>query len=72
MRLEAVDLGEHRVAFGALGLVELAEQQVQLARIGLPQEGIELLDQCRDARLLVHRLVGERAEVAAQRGDHPA
>ena len=44
----------------------------ELTGVGLPQEGVELLDQRRHRGLLVHRLVGQRAELGAQRGDHPA
>eukprot|EP01088_Endostelium_zonatum_P020312 TRINITY_DN7437_c0_g1_i1.p2 TRINITY_DN7437_c0_g1~~TRINITY_DN7437_c0_g1_i1.p2 ORF type:complete len:231 (+),score=-14.53 TRINITY_DN7437_c0_g1_i1:938-1630(+) len=53
-------------------MVEIAEQQAQLAGIRLPQERVQLLDQRRHARLLMHRLVGQRPEIAAQRRDHPA
>ena len=49
-----------------------AEDIVQLARVGLTQEGIELLDQGRHRGLLVHRLVGQRSELGAERRDHPA
>ncbi len=55
-----------------LGGVELAEQVAQLALVGLAQEGVDLGDQRRHGGLLVHRLVGQRAELGAQRGDHPA
>ena len=57
---------------GSAGHVKFAEQTAQFAGIGLAQEGVELLDQRRNAGLFVHRLVGQRAEFAAQRGDHPA
>ncbi|MGY4485934.1 hypothetical protein ACVWWR_005125 [Bradyrhizobium sp. LM3.2] len=49
-----------------------AEDVVQFARIGLTQEGVELFDQRRHRGLLVHRLVGQRTELGAQRRDHPA
>src|SRR3546814_5081486 len=49
-----------------------AEQAAEFAGIGLTQEGVDFLDQRRDAGLFVHRLVGQRTEFAAQRGDHPA
>ncbi|VXC48221.1 hypothetical protein SPHINGOAX6_20100 [Sphingomonas sp. AX6] len=52
--------------------VEIAEHHAQFARVGLFEEGVEFLDQRRDAGLFMHRLVGQRAEIAAQRGDHPA
>ena len=53
-------------------LVELAEQPAEFARVGLAQEGVEFGDQRGDGGLLVHRLIGQGAEFAAQRGDHPA
>ncbi len=55
-----------------LGGVELAEEVAQLALVGLAQEGVDLGDQRGHGGLLVHRLVGQRAELGAQRGDHPA
>ena len=61
----------HLVPGGARG-VEFAEQAAQLAGVGLAQEGIDFLDQRGNAGLFVHRLVGQGAEFAAQRGDHPA
>ena len=75
MRFVLVDfldqaLRVHRV-IGFLGGIQFAEQAAQFAGIGLVEEGVEFLDQPRDRGLLVHRLVGERAEFAAQRGDHP-
>ena len=57
---------------GFASLVQIAEHHAQLARIGLSQEGVKLLDQGGNAGLFVHRLVWLRAELAAQRGDHPA
>src|SRR5690606_26888745 len=73
---EVVDLGldfsfTGLVAFGA-GIIQSSEQQVQLTGISLTQEGVELFDQCGDGGLLVHGLVGQRAELGAQRGNHPA
>lgn len=76
MGLEGVDLFDQRLLGGLIaglaGGVELAEDLVQLALIGLAQEGIELFDQRRHRGLLMHRLVGQRPEFRAQRGDHPA
>jgi hypothetical protein len=69
-RLEQLLLAQ-LVAGGARG-VDVAEHHAQLAGVGLAQEGVEFLDQRRDAGLLVHRLVGQRPEFGAQRGDHPA
>ena len=54
------------------GLVDGAEQVAQLAGIGLAEEGVDLGDQRRHRGLLMHRLVGQRAELGAQGGDHPA
>src|SRR5690606_26102553 len=59
------------VASGAGG-VNGGEQQVQLAAVGLAQEGVELFDQAGNGGLLVHRLVRQRAEVGTQGGNHPA
>jgi hypothetical protein len=64
-------LGLDRVA-GFAGGVKIAEQQAEFARVGLAQESVEFLDQRRNRGLLVHRLIGQGAEFAAQRGDHPA
>ena len=52
--------------------VDVAEQAAEFAGVGLAQEGVNLLDQRRHRGLLVHRLVGQRAEFRAQRRDHPA
>src|SRR3546814_5191986 len=49
-----------------------AEQAAEFAGVGLTQEGVDFLDQRRNASLFVHRLVGQRTEFAAQRRDHPA
>src|SRR3546814_2469685 len=57
---------------GVARRVEFAEQAAQFAGVGLAQEGVDFLDQRRNAGLFVHRLVGQRTELAAQRGDHPA
>ena len=74
--LEVVDLVDQllflRLVAGLAGRVEVAEQAAEFARVGLAQEGVELFDQRRHRGLLVHRLVGQRAELGAQRGDHPA
>ena len=43
---------------GLARLVEVAEHQAQFAGIGLAKEGVELLDQRRNAGLFMHRLVG--------------
>ena len=64
-------LGLELIALGARG-VEIAEQHAELAGVGLTQEGVDFLDQRRDAGLFVHRLIGQRTEFAAQRGNHPA
>lgn len=57
---------------GVLGSVQFAEQATQLAGVRLTQEGVQLADQRADRSLLVHRLVRQRAELGAQRSDHPA
>lgn len=72
---EVVDLGQQLgflglVASGA-GSVQAGEQQVQLAGVSLAQEGVQLFDQAGNRGFLVHGLVRQRAEVGAQRGDHP-
>jgi hypothetical protein len=76
VRFVLVDLVQQAVRVDrvtrSLRRIELAEQHAQFTRIGLTQEGVELFDQRRNAGLLVHRLVGQRAEFAAQRGNHPA
>ena len=76
MGFEPVDLGLDLLGLdfvtGLAGFVKLAEQAAQLAGVGLAQEGVELLDQRGNAGLLMHRLIGQGAEFAAQRGDHPA
>ena len=74
--LEVVDLVENRLLGGGVALrarlVEIAEQAAELTRIGLLEVSVEFLDQFGHGGLLVHRLVGQRAELGAQRGDHPA
>ena len=67
-----LDLGGTGAVTGLLGLFQGAEQVVELPGVGLAQEGVELLDQARHGGLLVHGLVGQRAELGAQGGDHPA
>ena len=57
---------------GLAGSVERAEHHAEFAGIGLLQEGVKLFDQRRHRGLLVHRLVGQGTELAAQRGNHPA
>ena len=64
-------LGFHGVTSLAGG-VERAEHHAEFAGVSLPQEGVEFLDQRGHRGLLVHRLVGQGAKLAAQRGDHPA
>jgi hypothetical protein len=46
--------------------------QVQLAGIGLAQEGVQLFDQAGYGSFFVHRLIRQRAEVRTQCSDHPA
>ena len=57
---------------GLAGGVDGAEDAAELAGVGLTQEGVKLFDQRRHRGLLVHRLVRQRAELGAKRGDHPA
>ena len=57
---------------GFLRRVQFAKQAAQFAGIRLVEEGVEFLDQVGDAGLFVHRLIGQRTEFAAQRGNHPA
>jgi hypothetical protein len=54
------------------GRVEFAEQAAELTGIGLAQEGVKLFDEAGYGGLLVHGLVGQGAELAAQGRDHPA
>ncbi len=74
--LEGVDLFDQRLFLrlvaGLAGRVEAAENVVELTGVRLAQEGVEFLDQGRHRCLLVHRLVGQRSELGAQRRDHPA
>ena len=74
--LEVVDLFDQllflRLVAGLAGGVDVAEDIVELTGVGLTQEGVELFDQRRHRGLLVHRLVRQRSELGAQRGDHPA
>jgi len=76
VRFERVDLREHAVGVdriaSRLGRIKLAEHHAQFAGIGLLQERVEFRDQIGNAGLFMHRLVGQRAEFATQRGDHPA
>ena len=64
-------LGFDRVSGLASG-VKRAEHHTKLASVCLLEEGVELLDQRGHRGLLMHRLVGQRTEFAAQRSDHPA
>ena len=59
------------VALGACG-VQVTEQVVQFPRISLLEEGVQLADQVSNGGLLVHGLVRQRAELAAQSSYHPA
>ena len=72
---EVVDGGQRGLfgcaVTGRLGLIEAPEQVVELTGVGLLEEGVELLDQLRHGGLLVHRLVGKRAELGAEGGNHP-
>ena len=74
--LEVVDLVDQRSFLGLVasltGSVELTEDVVEFARVGLTQEGVEFFDQCRHRGLLVHGLIRQRSEFGAQRCDHPA
>ena len=72
--LVAVDARERLRHVAALdaGLVERREQMPQLPGVGLAQEGVDFLDQVRHRGLLVHALVGQRAEAGTQRRHHPA
>ena len=76
MGFKFVDLVQQTVGVdrvtGSLGGVEFAEQTAQFTRIGLTQECVEFLDQGGNAGFFVHRLIGQRAKLAAQRRDHPA
>src|SRR5690606_38845925 len=73
---EAVDLSLNFSFLGLVaslaGVVQGGEQQVQFAGVGLAQEGVQLFDQTGNGGLLVHGLVGQRTELGAQRGNHPA
>ena len=51
--------------------IEGTEQAAEFAGIGLTQEGVELFDQRRHRRFLMHRLVGERSKLGPQSGNHP-
>ena len=76
MGLEVVDLFDQRLFLRLVaclaGGVEGAEDIVELTGVRLTQEGVELFDQRRHRGLLVHRLIGQRSELGAKRGDHPA
>ena len=76
MRLEVVDLFDQflflRLVACLAGDVDGAEDVVELARVRLTEEGVELFDQRRHRGLLVHRLIRKRSELGAKRGDHPA
>ena len=66
------DLGLLGLIVGRLGVVQVTEQVVQFPGVRLLQEGVEFADQVGDRGFLVHGLVGQRTELGAQRGDHPA
>ncbi len=77
MRLELVDRASSRASLTALpavpGRVDLAEHQTEFAGIGLPQEGVELLDQRRErwsSHASTDRGVG-RTPIAARRSSSP-
>src|SRR5690606_27360361 len=67
-----LDLGSLGGVAGFASGVQAGEQQVQLAAVGLAQEGVQLFDQVGNGSLLVHRLVRQRAELGAQSSNHPA
>jgi hypothetical protein len=74
--LEIVDavldgLRRHFVT-GVAGRVEFAEQATELTGIRLAQERVKLFDEAGYGGLLVHGLVRQGAELAAQGRDHPA
>ena len=76
MGLEILDL-VHRCFFccrvtSFARRINVAEQKVQFAGIGLAKEGVKLFDQRRHRGFLVHRLIRQGTELAAQRGNHPA
>ena len=66
------DLGLLGLVTSGLGVVQITEQVVQFPGVSLLQEGVEFPDQVGDRGFLVHGLVGQRTELGAQRGDHPA
>ena len=53
------------------GVVQILEQVAHLTGICLAQECVQLFDKCRYRSLLVHGLVGQGTELAAQCRDHP-
>ncbi len=53
-------------------IIQLPEQYVQLAAVGLTQKGVEFFDKGRNTCFLMHGLVGQWAKFAAQRSNHPA
>ncbi len=73
--LVVVDLGLNELGRGLVARcpcgIQLREQEVQLASIGLAQERVELLDERRYRGLLMHGLVRQRPELRAERRDHP-
>ena len=76
MRLEVVDLVLDVAFLDGVAvlacLVELPEQAAEFASVSLPQERVQFFDQRRHRGLLVHRLIGQRAEFGAQGSDHPS
>ena len=74
VRLEVVDAIDDRGKVLPCGtcLVELDEDVAQFTGIRLATERVDLLDEIGDRSLLVHGLVGQGAELRAQRRNHPA
>ena len=57
---------------GLFRRVQLAEQAAKFASVSLSKKGVKFLDEPRHRGLLVHRLVGQRAEIRAKCRYHPA
>ncbi len=66
MGLEVIDGVDGCLLGGGIaclaGGVEIAEDVIELAGIGLLEEGVELVDQLWNGGLFVHRLVRKRTE----------
>ena len=54
------------------GLVQEPEELVELPGVGLPEEGVDLLNEPGHGGFLVHALVREGPELGPHGGDHPA